>query len=96
MAILCGDSFDNYITYLYFSEGNIKINFLRILFWIFVIITFGMILTRIFGHSATDLQILIGILSIFFTNIVDLYYRLGKIEMNMISSFARVESDIKK
>lgn len=58
-------------------------NLLRILFWIFVVITFVMILSRIFGHSASDLQIFIGILSIFFTNITDLHRRIGRIESDI-------------
>lgn len=81
MAILCSYSNNCNIINIYFGERNM--NFLRILFWIFVIITFGMILTRIFGHSATDLQIFFGILSIFFTSITDLYRRMGRMESDI-------------
>ncbi len=60
-----------------------KIDWLYMLFWVFVVIFIIMILTRIFGHSATDLQIFISISGIFFTSIADLYRRIGNIESDI-------------
>lgn len=60
-----------------------EINWLNILFWIFVIALIIMILTRIFGNSATDIQIFISILGIFFTSITNLHRRVGRIESDI-------------
>ena len=40
-----------------------KIEWLEILFWIIIIVLFIMILTRVFGSSASDVQIYIGFVS---------------------------------
>jgi len=83
-----------------------KINLLEILFWIVMIILFIMILTRVFGKSATDFQIYLG----FFTglliimghivalmsNINNLNREVGELKASMINSFKKAKEDINR
>jgi len=83
-----------------------KIEWLEILFWIIMIILFIMILSRIFGHSATDIQIYLAIFTGLFiimghilklnNNIGKLNREIGEIKIQMISSFKKVREDISK
>ena len=59
-----------------------------------------MILTRVFGHSAAEFQIIIGVLGMFFTSITTIFYKIGKIESELkefktktINSFKKIGSD---
>lgn len=83
-----------------------KINWLEILFWIILAVLIIMILTRIFGGSATDVQIYIAITTGMLTimsYIVKMNREIGeiKIEMKHISSgikqgFIKIREDINK
>ena len=81
-----------------------KIEPLEILLWIVMLILFYMILTRIFGHSATDIQIYLGFISGFliimgfFMRSNDNYNKLnrevGEIKISMTHSFQKIKEDI--
>lgn len=53
-----------------------------------------LILTRIFGHSASDLSILIGLFTLLFTNQYRLNREIGEVKMTMKHSFEKVKEDI--
>ena len=76
-----------------------KIEWLEIFIWIVILILFGMILSRMFGKSATDVQIYIG----FITSLVAIvlfmakhYRETGEIKINMRHGFNKVREDIKR
>ena len=76
-----------------------KIEWLEILIWIVLIILFIMILTRIFGSSATDLQIYTG----FITSLVAIvlfmakhYRETGEIKQDMKYGFEKVKNSFTK
>lgn len=76
-----------------------KIEWIEILFLIIIIILFVMILTRIFGNSATDVQIYIG----FITSLVAImifiakhYRETGEIRRDMRHNFQMVKEDINR
>lgn len=76
-----------------------KIEWLEILFWIIMIILFIMILSRIFGHSATDIQIYITLVMGMITimgYIMRMNREIEEIKIQMISSFKKVREDISK
>lgn len=76
-----------------------KINWFEIVFWIVIIILFIMILTRIFGKSATDIQIYLAIVMVMITimgHIVKMNREIGEMRVHMIESFKRVREDINK
>ncbi len=84
----------------------IKINWLEILFWIVMIALFIMILSRLVGSSATDIQIYLGLFTGLFIimgyiiklieNNSSLNRELGEMKTNMVNSFERVKSDMNK
>lgn len=53
-----------------------------------------MLLTRMFGHSATDIQVFIGVAGIFFTSITDLYLRIGKLEATLHFELKKIGEEI--
>tara|TARA_Y100000034_G_scaffold80413_1_gene96471 strand:+ start:2141 stop:2467 length:327 start_codon:yes stop_codon:yes gene_type:complete len=66
---------------------------LEVLFWIVMAVLVGMILTRVFGHSATDVQIYIGIVSGFFLitgYMMRMNREIGEIKVDMKHGFDRV------
>ena len=70
---------------------------LEVLFWIVMAVLVGMILTRVFGHSATDVQIYIGIVSGFFLitgYMMRMNREIGEIKIDMKHGFERVREDI--
>lgn len=70
-----------------------KIEWLEILFWIILIILFIMILTRIFGKSATEIQIYIGFISGFIVimGFITKHHReIGVMKSEMKHGFKRV------
>ena len=73
------------------------IKWLEVLFWVVIIILFIMILTRIFGNSATDTQIYLG----FMTSLVAImifiakhYRETGEIRRDMMYNFLKVKEDM--
>lgn len=83
-----------------------KITLWDILFWIIIIILLIMIMTRIFGNSATDVQIYLGFISGLImivgyilklsNNINELNIKIMNTEHKMIDSFKKVREDINK
>ncbi len=72
-------------------------SWLEILFWVMMVILFIMILTRIFGHSVTDVQIFLTATMIILTimgYIVKMNREIGEIKIHMINSFKKVRNDI--
>ncbi len=70
---------------------------LEVLFWIVMTVLVIMILTRVFGHSATDVQIYIGIVSGFFLltgYIMRMNREIGEIKIEMKYNFNKVREDI--
>ena len=69
----------------------------EILFWIVILILILMILTRIFGHSATDIQIYLTIVIIMITimgYITKINREVGEIKTHMMNSFNKIKCDI--
>ncbi len=60
---------------------------------LFVVVIY-MILTRIFGHSATDLAIVIGLVVLLFTNQYGLNREIGELRISIKHSFENVKNDI--
>ncbi len=76
-----------------------KINWLEILFWIIILLLFIMILSRIFGKSATDIQIYVGFISgllIIMSYIVKMNREIGEIRLQTANSFEKVREDMDK
>ena len=81
-----------------------KLNWFEILFWIFIIILIIMILTRIFGKSATDTQIYITLIIVMLTimgslvkimsYIVKMNREIGEIKVQMTNNFDSIKKDI--
>ncbi len=81
-----------------------KIELFEVLLWIVAIILFVMILTRIFGNSATDTQIYLGFFTSLLiiighiiklnTNIGDINRELGEFKIKTINSFDNLKSDM--
>lgn len=81
-----------------------KIEWLEILFWMIMIVLFIMILTRIFGKSATDIQIYLAFfasLLIIMGRIIKLNNNFGKLsreigefKIKTINSFDKIKEDI--
>ena len=81
-----------------------KIEWLEVLFWIVMVILFIMILTRIFGNSATDVQIylafftssliIVGYLIKSNNNTNNLSRELEEFKMKTIHSFDNIKQDI--
>ena len=81
-----------------------KIEPLEILLWVVILILFYMILTRIFGNSATDIQIYLGFLSSFLvvigfligTNnkVSNLNREMGEAKISIKHNFERVRNDV--
>ena len=79
---------------------------LEILFWIVIIVLFIMILTRIFGKSATDVQIYITILTGMLAimtyliksnnQISKMNREIGEMKTQITESFKKVREDINK
>ena len=71
---------------------------LEVLFWIVMAVLVWMILTRVFGNSATDVQIFIGIVSGFFLvtgYMMRMNREIGEIKIDIKHNFERVGEDIK-
>ncbi len=76
-----------------------RINWLEVLFWIIILLLLAMVLTRIFGHSATDVQIYLAFISgllVVMTQIVKMNREIGEIKIQMKNSFRKVRDDIEK
>ena len=76
-----------------------KIGWLEILFWIVIIALFIMILTRIFGNSATDIQIYLGFITSLITIMIFIakhYRETGEIKRDIKYNFLRVKEDMKR
>ena len=74
-----------------------RIERLEILFWIVMIILFIMILSRIFGKSATDTQIYLAFftgLLIIMGHIFKLNREFGEFKIRSINSFNSIKKDI--
>ncbi len=78
-------------------EKQGKIEWLEILFWVVMIILFIMILTRVFGNSATEIQIFLGFVTgfmIIMGFIAKHHREIGEIKINMKHSFAKAKEDM--
>lgn len=80
---------------------QMKYHWTFILFWFLTIIVLIMLFSRLFGKSATEFQIIVGTLSVFFTSITTLFYKIGKIEFELkdfktktINSFEKIGKDL--
>ena len=85
-----------------------KINLLEVLFWIVMLALFIMILSRIFGNSATDIQVHVAFFSglliiaslVVSTNnkvmshLIKINREIGEIKSQMKTSFDKVKEDI--
>lgn len=75
-------------------EKQGKIEWMEVLFWIIMIILFIMILTRVFGSSATDIQIYLGFISGLFmimSFIAKHHREIGEIKMEMRYGFEEIK-----
>jgi len=76
-----------------------KIELIEILFWIIIIALFIMILTRMFGKSATDIQIYLGFvagLTMVMGFITKHHREIGEIKIIMKHNFAKVKEDMNR
>ena len=76
-----------------------KVEWIDIFFWIILIVLFTMVLTRVFGNSATDIQIYIAIITALagIINYVAKHHReIGEIKIDMKHSFSKVRGDINR
>ena len=76
-----------------------KIEWLEILFWIIMIILFIMVLTRVFGSSATEIQIYIGFISGFIVvmGFIAKHHReIGVMKSEMKRGFEKVRGSFDK
>ena len=74
-----------------------KIEWFEILFWIFLIILIIMILSRIFGKSATDINIILTIAAIMLAimgHIVKMNREIGEIKVGIKYSFNNIKNDM--
>lgn len=74
-----------------------KIEWMEILIWIIMIILFVMILSRVFGQSATEVQIYLGFVTFLVAIVLFMakhYRETGEIKMGMKYSFAKVKEDM--
>lgn len=62
---------------------------------LFVLVVY-MILTRLFGHSATDLAITLGLFTLLFVNQYQLNREVGEIKSALKYDFIKVKEDIQK
>ncbi len=60
---------------------------------IFMVVVY-MLLTRIFGHSATDLAITVGLFVLLFTNQYKINREMGELKSNMAHSFNKIREDV--
>jgi len=67
---------------------------LKGLFWILVGVLIFMLISRLTGHSATDVQIFLTIFGLVFTSITDMHRRIGSIESRVESGFKKVSEDM--
>ena len=82
-----------------------KVNVWDILLWLMMAILLFMILTRVFGNSATDVQIYLGIITSMIVivgymmklmeNDSKLNREIGEIKTNMSNSFDKVREDMR-
>lgn len=73
-----------------------KINWIQVLSIILFVIVVYMILTRLFGHSATDLAITVGLFVLLFINQYQLNREVGEIKSALKYDFIKVKEDIQK
>ena len=74
-----------------------KINWLEVLLWIMMIVIFIMILSRIFGNSATDIQVYLGfasILVVIMGYISRLNREVGEVKVGIKHSFDKIKEDV--
>ncbi len=72
----------------------VKIGWLEVLIMVMFVIVVYMILTRLFGHSATDLAITVGLFTLLFANQYKINRELGEIKISITQSFERVKEDM--
>lgn len=76
-----------------------KTNWFEIVFWVILIVLITMIITRIFGSSATDIQIYIAVTTGMLTimgYIVKMNREIGELKTQMMNSFKKIRKDINK
>lgn len=73
-----------------------KINWTQVLSIILFVIVVYMILTRLFGHSATDLAITVGLFVLLFINQYQLNREMGEIKSALKYGFIKVKEDISR
>ena len=71
-----------------------KITWTQVLAVLLFILVVYMILTRIYGHSATDIAIALGLFTLLFVNQYQLNREVGEIKLSLKHSFQRVHEDI--
>ena len=73
---------------------KIKFTWIDALIIIMFIVVVYMLLTRIFGHSATDLAIMAGLFGLLFVNQFKANRERGEMKVNMSHSFNKIKEDI--
>jgi len=71
-----------------------KFNWTQAVMIILFIFVVYMILTRLLGHSATDLAIALGLFGLLFVNQYQLNREVGEIKTSLKHSFQKVHEDI--
>ncbi len=86
-----------------YPKKTVPLTFLDVLIVILFLLLVYFFLTRIFGHSATDLSIMIGLFSLLVTLFAKgayVLYKLnrefGEFKIKTIMSFERMHSDMQK
>lgn len=73
---------------------KIKFDWVDVLIIALFVIVIYMVLTRIFGHSATDLAIMMGLFALLFMNQYKINREIGEIKTTMKRSFEKVKHEI--
>ena len=71
-----------------------KLNWIDILIILLFLLAVYFILTRIFGHSASDLTITISLFTVLAMALYKLNREVGEIKIGMRNGFSRIKEDI--
>ena len=72
----------------------VKVSFIDLLTIVAFLVVFYLILTRIFGHSATDMQLMVGVFTALMIYLAKLDREIGESKIDTKHRFGNIESNM--